>query len=610
MAAKDDAAPRTVLAPLALSSVLSSPSLPSSGVYRGRVVSTREYSPHTKLASVTLAPAEEDATPDARLEVELKGWWADKAARRFRPGEVVVLRTAGATLLEGSAKGKEKPGAKRRLRYEKGLTGWAVRKGGQEEVLRYKARSAPLASPPSSSRPSLPFATSLAAIPAKRPLPTSSSSPDPSPVPPKASAPGEGARSIKRRKQEERLGWGITTASDTTYIGLDKLGDVLHNASRAGSAATKKLVNVLAAVSDAGELCAPRRADGDWYRRILLVCPSQPNKPVELQWYAKAAVAVPSAAHGQLLAVHGLTVKGSPSSPSLVAGSFDPTPHALVSSKHLLTPSGPTQHPDPAPPLPACPTSVNAWTWRKQQSLAKAYGIALDEEELKYAARVARFFRREGGNPLASVSPGVAEADGPVEATSVAEKVERAPTSLWRGGRPLLRVEEIEDGKFCDLVGMVTNLSTHSPYAVGSLPSNHYADLFVTDYTSHPLLKSYDAPSAASAGVGLEGQLTLRVSLFGYQVEPLLPYLKPQEKGGIKRGTLVHLRNLRVKEGVYGHLEATLVEEKEERYRWKRDVTVLEDGKGMDEAWKAAAKGVLRRHRDYWAAQSGKGQAK
>ncbi|GAA5974611.1 hypothetical protein JCM11641_007023 [Rhodosporidiobolus odoratus] len=646
--------------PLTLSSIAcSTPCLfPASAVLRGLVVSVRPYSHHTKLGHVVLSPASSDEDQSTRLEIEMKGWWAEKASARFRQGEVVILRAAGGKLLEGSSKGKEKEGnaGRKRLRFEKGLQGWVLRKGGQQELLRYKATdprpfssAMPPAAPIVPSRkpaggppgkpvvqPTLATATTSAAPPAPPPttapvqpektaLSTKRPRQSTPPLPPepreetpstaKNSAPGEGFRSRKRRRKEEQLGWGLSTSAGTFYTAFSDLPGVLAAPARSGPTA-KKLVNILALVSDPGEACAPRKPDGDWYRRLTLTCPSRPTSPVEVQWYAKTAEALPQISYGDLLLAEGLILRGSSLSPTLMAGSYDPVPHAVLSPSHLLAPSGPTQHPTPAPPAPDRPPTIPLHDWRRTLMLSPI-GVGLDEEELAHAVRVARYFRRESvaATAGATVSPDTystkasATADQyEVKQTGMASRAVTPATAAFKGSRPLVRISELEEGKFCDVVGMVTNLSTHSPFPLSSLPSNHSADLFITDYTSHPLLKPYDSPTSTSPGVGLAGKLTLRISLFGYQVEPLIPFVNPQGTGGIKRGLMVHLRNLRIKrdqEG--GWLEATLVEEMEERWRWKRDLMVLQSsrrGKGLEESWRVAAKGVQARHREYWAKQS------
>lgn len=127
-----------ILQLLSLTALTSSSSLHQSSVFRGRVSLLRPYSPHTHLATLTISSLDE---PNATVEVECKGWWAEKVSRRFRGGETVVLKTKGGKIMQGSKKGKEKEGGegKRRVRYEKGVEGWVIRKGGEEEVLRYSS---------------------------------------------------------------------------------------------------------------------------------------------------------------------------------------------------------------------------------------------------------------------------------------------------------------------------------------------------------------------------------------------------------------------------------------------------------------------------------------
>ncbi|GAA6011169.1 hypothetical protein JCM10207_005523 [Rhodosporidiobolus poonsookiae] len=651
MVEPDEAARAATLTPLSLSAILSSSSssLPTSAVFRGRISSLRPYSPHTRLAALVLKPTDSSTASDDQLEVELKGWWAEKAARRFRKGEVVVLRGAGAKVLEGSVKGKEKEGrdVQRRVRFDNGLSGWVVRKDGQEEVVRYKAtdrRSSTPAPEPALSRPPARSVASVKArlaqsaqppmsaqesntakrlqhvVPAKRPAPPPASNTavlSPS-LPtrattdePRVSAPGEGSRSVKRRRQEEKLGWGLTTAGGKTYTALDQLGAVM---AEAGPAYSKKLVNVLVLVSEVSDVFPPRDGGGgNWFRRFSVTCPSRPDTALEVQWYAVSAEALPDPSVGDLLVAHGLAIKGTALSPTLLAGSYDPVPLAVLSASSLLLPrpSGPTQHPAPHPPAPPCPTGTSAWTWKKMEVLPRPVGIRLEEEELKYAARVARFFRPAAGGGAAAPMASTAAAGAGAKEGAAVEARPTLPLPVSKGrGRPLLRVEELSEGHFCDMVVMITKFRNPTSHSVGSIPSNLSTQLFVTDYTPHPLLHAYSAPTASREGVGLAGQLVLQVSLFGYQSEPLLHagLLQPDKEkeggSGIRRGTLVHLRNVRVKLNEAGLLEATMVEESVERYRSKRDVTVLRDGKVWDEQWKVAAKAVQRRHREYWAAKS------
>lgn len=177
-------------------------------------------------------------------------------------------------------------------------------------------------------------------------------------------------------------------------------------------------------------------------------------------------------------------------------------------------------------------------------------------------------------------------------------------------GRPLLRVEEISEGHFCDIIGMVRSASTaqsvplsltlaghgqvtklHCSFPLDSVPSSCAASLYITDYTSHPLLFAYES----SASVGLPGQLVLEVSVFGAQASPLSALLD-RRTGEVRRGALVHLRNVRVKSGLGGALEGTMWEERDERFKGRRDVTVVDLRKReQEERWGDRAREVQRR---------------
>lgn len=197
------------------------------GVYRARILSVRPWSPHTRLGQIQLGAVPGDE-PETAVVVELKGLWADRATRRFRKGDVVILLTKGAELIE--TKGKKRSDASEqdpavKLRYSRGLTGWIRRKDRSEEVLRYEGACNFDASERSSLN-LLPIdATTKSAprVPAKRlqpegmdvdlPLRSAVSAPTVTVPPSKTSRPNEGARSKKRQRREERLGWGFETVS-------------------------------------------------------------------------------------------------------------------------------------------------------------------------------------------------------------------------------------------------------------------------------------------------------------------------------------------------------------------------------------------------------------
>ncbi|BGP03917.1 hypothetical protein NBRC10513v2_007659 [Rhodotorula toruloides] len=510
--------------------------------------------------------------------------------RRFRKGDVAILLTKGADVIE--AKGKKRAGAAEkeqavRLRYSRGLTGWIRRMDGSEEVLRYEVATSNPAPTVRAKRLHPPEAMD---VDSPLPLSTSKSSPALVAHPTKVSPPNEGSRSKKRRRREEQLGWGFETADKMTYTTLDKLGDIVEKTDRTKLQTLR--VNIVGVIVDAGEVKAPRVAGRDWYRSFLITDPTRLDSSIEVQWYAKGEGGLPEPHVGEVFVARQLALKSTstPTKPILLAGSFSLIPHALCSASSLLA-KPPSQHPLPSTDdiAPATKTSTRCWR------------IRLGEEELKYAARVARFFaaRAKASTPSAAegapmVPPGAAILP-PSLAASVTEHLKKR-TSAAGSSREFLRIEQIEEGKFCDLLGMVTKL--HSDTALTSLSPHQAASLYITDYTPHPLLHDYPSPSS----VGLPSRLTLQVSLFGSQAAPLAALINPRT-GEATRGALVFLRNVRIKANESGELEGTMVEER--KFAGRTDVEVVDlRRKAHEERWGERARQVQRRHREYWAARS------
>ncbi|BGP52107.1 hypothetical protein JCM10450v2_008078 [Rhodotorula kratochvilovae] len=628
--------------PLSLAAVSSSVASTPQGVFRGRIASIRDFSPHTRLTQLTLASLDSNEPAETRLEIELKGDWAAKASRRFLKGDVLVLSTKGVAAVESKGKGregeKEKPP---RVRLERGLTGWLQRQNGVEEFVQYKvpAKKRPVgvpaapappqhaqplqplpraAKPPSRPPAALPSAhtlppanTNLAkAIPPEQPAQSRAAPASaPSTVPAKrraqslpaadgpltsestplakeqkVSPPGEGTRSVKRRKKEEKLGWGFSAADGTTYTALDKLGELVEKTQRSKLQSTK--INIVAVVVDEGEVCEPRIKDRDWYRPFRIVDPTTLGSPIEVQWYAKGAGGVPSPQNGDIFLAQLLVLKSTstPSAPILLAKSFAVVPHALLRPAALRA-APPAQ--DPLPPPAGAEPPVTS---------AGRHVLRLGEEELAYAARVAKAAKGAAGAEAGLDQGKRRAAAGAAGQQGAVGGQQRGAAGV--GGRPFLRVEEVTEGQFCDMIGMVTKI--HCSYPFDSVPSSCAASLYITDYTSHPLLHSYDTP----ASVGLAGQLVLQLSLFGTQATPLAALIDPRTREA-RRGALVHVRNVRIKVGAAGALEGTLWEEREERFRGRRDVTIVDLRKKEQEVrWGERAREVQRRHREYWAALS------
>ncbi|CEQ41089.1 SPOSA6832_02784 [Sporobolomyces salmonicolor] len=624
---------RTVL-PLSLATISPS-SFPSTGAFRGKLVRLTSISHHSRIFSFVLTAI--DDLP-VELEVELRGTWATAVERKVRKGEVVVLMTVGGRVVEarkGADKGAGKegePGFK--VVYDRGLLGWVQRKDGQEEELRFKRSDAPPFSPkaPAANSASAPRsrapATAKKATPASHTKPatsdacTQTSTPDersapavtpattskrpadsfdmsispsaPPTVPAptsvtikaeKVSAPFEGIRSIKRRKQEAKLEWGLTIDDGIVYTAFSKLSEV------PAASDGKRTVNIAAVVVEVGEPCSPRLPGRDYYRRIVLVDPTICSSPapasrhsiIVLQWYAQAESALPDVDSGDILLVRSLLVCSAGVLAFASAG---------IAAKSNIAAST-KLHPSPS--------------------------------ELDYLVRLARFFQRRALPAVSSVPPSTewaGRSSGAFASTQQLRHTQSQATrtvqpalnaaqlksvELQKGpkrGRQLLRVDEIEVGNFCDLLGMVTKCHIPSGYAIGSVPTSMAVSLYITDYTSQASLFAYTDPSST----GLSDQLTLQVSLFGYQSEPLQSALARDPTTGwteVKKGTLVHLRNVRIKENEHGMVEGTMVEERDNTWRHKRDLTVVNLRREPHEAmWGKRARELFERHKKYWAGES------
>ena len=104
------------------------------------------------------------------------------------------------------------------------------------------------------------------------------------------------------------------------------------------------------------------------------------------------------------------------------------------------------------------------------------------------------------------------------------------------------------------------------------LPSLHPVNLYITDYTTNPLLMSYEKDSTSSLPAG---QQVLQISLFENQSEPLKPLMERSSNGWtkVKVGDFVRIDNLRPKENESRLLEGTLVDDR--KYKEKRYLRVI-----------------------------------
>ncbi|BGP43901.1 hypothetical protein JCM10449v2_007958 [Rhodotorula kratochvilovae] len=217
----------------------------------------------------------------------------------------------------------------------------------------------------------------------------------------------------------------------------------------------------------------------------------------------------------------------------------------------------------------------------------------LTDAELGYARDLARWAKKHA--LLENVLSGYAATSG-VSVAEVADAKTRSALlgkGKGNGGRKLVTIGEACDSVFCDLQGEVRRIffcasccltrfaqivKYYKPFG-GNVGPNDACSLFITDYTTNDQLYGY----ADTSEVRTPGQVTLQVSIFGAQNDPLL-HAKSEEA---LIGRLVHLRNVRPKMTMNDFLEATMVEDN--KYPDRRDVTLLREvaSKEWRDAFKA-----------------------
>jgi hypothetical protein len=297
---------------------------------------------------------------------------------------------------------------------------------------------------------------------------------------------------------------------------------------------------------------------------------------------------------------HSQVRKLASSAPMLLCGSFSKLAHAVLDPDSLLRArrAAMTKNAQQSAPQPM-----------EDVSHPDRLMVTPDVQETAYATRIAGWACR-----AKVLSTGIESARGAQTSTAAAAASGIDPKAtngavmppvVARPPRPLLRIGEIVEGQFCDLLGMASTsnlfliasahadhgsssqvIKLHTPRALGTLPSNIAASLYLTDYTPHPLLHDYPDPSP----VTLPGRLTFQVSLFGSTAAPLAPLLDPRT-GETKRGRLVWIRNVRVKLNPHNELEGTVMEDTNPRFRAKVSVEVIDmRRKDHQEKWGDRAK--------------------
>lgn len=223
----------------------------------------------------------------------------------------------------------------------------------------------------------------------------------------------------------------------------------------------------------------------------------------------------------------------------------------------------------------------------------------MTDAELSYARELARWAKKHA--LLENVLGGFAAKSGAVPQAPPGSDAVARSAMLRKGagkGRRLVRVEEMCADTFCDIQAEVRAfvlsvsrgsidpsaslqiVKFYKPFG-GSVGPFDACSLFITDYTTNDQLYAYSDTSE----VRTPGQVTLQVSIFGAQNDPLLSLSEDKLVG-----RLVYLRNVRPKMTLNDFLEATMVEDG--KYPERRDVRLLRENNTTKE-WRDAFKACV-----------------
>ncbi|GAA5839891.1 hypothetical protein JCM9279_005196 [Rhodotorula babjevae] len=596
--------------------------LPPTHALEGDVLSIRPYSSSARTASLSLAQA---AAPGSsaephKIQVELRGPWAQHAAEQLAHlvgrGRVRLFACEGecarvelVPVRPGGPAADVPEGKRLKVVFERGVQGqWFLggATSGKGHDFEYRAattskhRPKPLAhslsddeviepppparqptfaqrdnlpsrGPAASSRdklvvptanPQNPWVGAAATSEPSRTAPSatatqSSTRADDPDVPSSRATSGEPKKKRRREERDVRTTWGLSSpATRFTYPALDTLP-----ARKNGPG-----VNLIAMAVVARPTVKMPRGRQDWACILGLHDPTTPSLTcdIELMFYGTLEHDIPVVRDGDIIVIQNVNWKKDNGK---LTAYYDKGLYFVLPSAQLL--DG-TKLPDFKPPPSRIASLTNA--------------------ELSYARDLAKWARKNA--LLADVLGRHAAKSGvaPQDLGAVDARTRSTTFAKGGGGRQLVTVDKVYAGVFCDIQGEIVKYYKPFPGTPG--PCDACA-LYVTDYTTNDQLYAYSDTSE----VRTPGQITLQVSIFGNQNEPLMSLHEDKLVG-----RLVHLRNIRPKMTNNDFLEATMTEDP--KYATRRDVSLYRSEKDMNPEWLKPFK--LRRDA-YWASIKGGG---
>ncbi|GAA5902111.1 uncharacterized protein JCM6883_001301 [Sporobolomyces salmoneus] len=526
-------------------------SLNSSLIYRGKIDRIIRYNP----VSLSFNLVDYDSAPEQQEEkvVEVKvlkkGEWMPGFDQKLKEGNGILLKGKGGRLV--------KEGTETTVVYEKEISGYFL---PEEEPFSFvkdsasKSQKSTLAKGRSNSKS---FSTTsmkdkyvqtnpgrfIPDSPENQGQPKAGSSKKRSIG---NSADGTSSQvSNKKRKEGEddgELNLNLRVAKNVSYSPLADLNK---------TSTSKKH---FAVVIVSAQIFEPREGKKEYFVRLKVTDPSLYETEedgggeiptIELDWYNSSLKEIPKFAAKDVLFQRGLYIPTG-GKPKIQWSSRFRTPYLVLKSSELLDSTIHASH--------------HGKPFKDSNNT-----VLLSEQEIKHAAKLARFYQKMKFPEMEPLDSQAASATSNAQASSSSSSTlaRRKPTKLRE-------IKDIEPDKFCDIYAEILKCY---------VPSSAPVSLYVTDYTSNSLLMNYSSSSSSvQQGIFPLGQQTLQVSLFDSQYKPL-SHLTEQQL----RGNFVKLDNLRPKLNLEGDLlECTLVDD--QRFKDKKYVKLIKrDGYYPDE---------------------------
>ncbi|KAL8280715.1 hypothetical protein RQP46_007038 [Phenoliferia psychrophenolica] len=360
-----------------------------------------------------------------------------------------------------------------------------------------------------------------------------------------------GPSTLKKKVQEspERTEWGLKLDVSPKHK--------RHYLPMASVVPEKgKFSLIVIALHAAEPAVVPNSRTADYRSKFKFIDPTSESSPLTANLFGQTADDVPTVERGSIVLFQAVSRGAQELSYNQVTGYKGAMLFAVFSPAELLA------------------NSVVAPVYKPVGKSARAN---FGKEEVAYARDLAVWWKKHGG----LLGEDEDEGEQPKDAKEISKAVARGGGA--RAGRPLLKIEDLQVGEFCDIIAIVVKKFDGMS---GGLSSDERTTLYVSDYTSHDEMMDYEYGKPGDKWPGPWGARTLQVTCWGAN-HHAASKLTPR--------TPVFLRNLRIKIGTGGLLEATLHGDK----KFPNRADVLPISQNDHEKMKAVHE-IMGRLKDYW----------